>query len=464
MQQKKEDFTIKHPHANIVVPWPIVAQFTLLTASAHTKMGNANLTLSEYEIPIINTVFDLANNKPTKIELCHLPSITALIDYLGPKPDIEGTIAKNVSPFLIDTPPLLYKWLKKYKQKTYYETIIASIVSLPEESQQAFLDFLYEKKFDIPLFKEHTIRDYTKDLQTWGQTNTAYYIYDQIIEARKEESCTSPSVKRFDPPLIFSSTESLHNLHTLFDHYPMQQIFCKHSADYSFRIYGSKLKRLHLPLLEKCIMTLIAQKKDMYPIDAIDIISSRSCIRCLYISDIEALKSTCFQNQIVYPSTKFNYFMHSLVNSPYTDDFTLRCMLSPDVALPIEKLKSLPKKLRLEIGNKPKNVANLITGKQANQYFSYIFPPYWRIKTIATWLLLGGIYFYANTYLSQYKTTLMHNADITYTKQLKTEVLDHIQSTHDKQALHYKFNDGYTIKYDKANTILQNAIADTSIS
>jgi hypothetical protein len=458
--QKKEPFTIKHPQADIEIPQSLANNFDLLQTSMQPHIGNSHITLADYPITLVHTLFGLAQHKCLLLSYDNPKPLIELLDYIRPNDTTKNTIYTSlITSYAKDWAKLfnLFSWT--IKLPAYNQSLIQTFVTLPEETQQQFLDFLYEKKFDTPLFKEHTIRDYTKDLQTWSATNKAYLLYDHISKARGE--------------IDFNSVESvsLHNCHKKLD--LMQHCFKRSRwTDWVniFKLTSSKLTRLHLPLLEKCLSTLIAQKKeDIGTLAYIHIESKTHAIRTLYNADIEALHAPCFYRDLVTQGTHYNnrskpanYFWYLFSETK----FSLGCNFAGE--LPIEKLQKLPKRIELYIDKIPtnKNLDTLLTEKDTKYTYYYIFPQHWRIKTIATWLILCCLCYKIHTYSNRANVALLKIIDDKFSSQIQKEIFDNIQSISTKHALYYHLYNTMqwsTIrkKFIQAYIIVENAIRGT---
>jgi hypothetical protein len=339
-----------------------------------------------------------------------------------------------------------------------------------EETQQQLFDFLYEKMFDVPLFKKHTIRDYTQDLQEWSNTNPAYKIYAALSRARGEKSCCGLLEEHADllhrhycqlrdvhdpnftlGDVILENVHSWHDMHTLLDNIQyFKDIFfddChnKWAKDrYMHLCCDNQPKRLYLPLIATCVATCISKKR-MQPLRYLYVGYKRN----IYNSDFYALHSPIFNDTRRWGSL--------LVNGLYMGQRKFEIMLSLDyqIKLPVDIISRLPLHLTLDIQNPivsldyQGNNYNITYGKigydlKKKEY--YIFKPWWRVKTLVSVGIVGALAYWTWKYINQKHTEGITTINQSFQRSSKQIFTTTINNHEQKLALRYVAENTPTIE------------------
>jgi hypothetical protein len=459
-------YTIKHPERTIVVAESIKEKFNFFSANDR-HLGDKTVTLSEFNLHHILGCFHAAQGIEFEgLALSDVQPIAAVAGFLQATAEANGNIAKTLILSTLHVPKSAY-WISKHFSENSLEFMCAAITQHgEEETQQKLFDFLYEKMFDVPLFKEHRVRDYTQDLQTWSSTNKAYRFYAALSQMRGEKSCKNVLTDCKDmlqghsnalkggmhpcnhsgrlPDRILKDVDSWHDMHVLLsDPYAMHSIFfddCTrlHTQGY-MHLMTSSVQRTYLPLIAKSIETLISKAimpssfkyMSLYPEEE---------IRALYNADVLALHSPVFDDKVIYEDPIGGLFTDGFF--PRQRKFEITISLSNDTQLPIEALRRLPVQLVLNIGKVPGHLAYMDTYFSEERCSSrigieyYLYPPGWRIKTIARligyYALCHFLFHTINQYGREYErvTNQRHESDL-------RGVLGTITSLDQKNALSY---------------------------
>jgi hypothetical protein len=460
-QQNSNAFCIiKHPTCNIAISNAIKEQFHVLHPIAK-GWSNQTITLSEFEPRAIIHCFHAAQGKLNDIS-AEAKSILDVAAYLQPQELTYKTIIQSLIHNFINSPTDIYKISKKIMatQKDFLPYLTSCIYQYAreEEQQQQVLDVLYEKMFDVPLFKKHTIANYNDDLQQWSATNCAYQLYDALSKMRYEFSCQewlnhnrkylddhkNTSIKSRSNGLfqqILSQTMSWHDIHILLQNSDyIKPLFstdegCENlSIDISYPD-----QRLFFPLIAKVALTAIHAKENRYISKFEGHSIDQARIRKIYGVDIEALSAPCFNNKY-----KCNTSDELLINPVFKRLiygllpprlFTLSVRLNQN-QLPIDILRKVPVGLCLKLYNPLPIITYQGDDYCENQEQIYLFDPWWRVKTIARLGLFGitlyGLYRCINAYTDSQEQLITNTH-----KARLDEIIHAISSVDIKMALHY---------------------------
>jgi hypothetical protein len=415
--ESERPYIIAHPKANIAISQKTRDLFHLLQPKGEFKQEP--IRLAEYKPQnIVRCFHAIQGYVPDMVTDADVEEIYTLADSLSL--NNKKTMSAIYSTFIRNgiennDPEILYsaiQGLMKHGEVTGQEACTLLIKQMNNQEQEERLaDFLYEKMFDDPLFKTDAIRDYEEDLNTWSTTNSAYMLYAALIKAQGKKSCDVLKNGSF-----LEHKDSWHDMYKLLHNTEEKLDRCIRpygSSEYLYTIDSrAKVQRTYLPLIAQCASTLMS-RGIIGALSTIYYESDQSSIRKLFFADIQALHAPCFGYKNDPPD-----IMLDLIRP--CKDFTIELSLSDHAELLVEDLSRLPMHLTLKLLTKPKNIdkEHYIEEKRPSKIIvrHYIFPPWWRIKTIvslAGCCVLAG--FFANSVMKSCDTI-----DKLYKTQMET--------------------------------------------
>jgi hypothetical protein len=427
----QETFNIKHPDGDITVPTDIVQKYSALrAATAATKTMNGTFKLEEYDHKHVCTFFDIIQNKlTTPLGHNNLESLLALNDYLSAGDAKEQLlfqkqITSPLNTFLKTNPKKLYQHTDKL---CLYENIfdavdnatkkyLATLADNPEE-ETSFCCALYMAMYNSRLSKlwyavtqatpidirtrpglTPLVQDDAKDpfllaLGQWKEQDPARRLFGKLMDALGHDSRT-PGITWLGHPTTNESVTSLHNFDECF--YDIDPRYgrlsrCIKGGNIGL---GNAFDRCHLPLVAewcKYIRERANNKKcsawsdnTIYQID----IGHNQSIRRFYDVDSMALRNPVFQPRSYEPPYPFyTGSKHKLPNNK----ILVTCETKKNASL--DGLNTIPptKSTCFKIPSLPSSTHYADRDEQQKRTLYFVTPPWWKLKTIATWIAGAGI-------------------------------------------------------------------------